>query len=107
MTLPNDYHPPEKPSNYLKLTEGSHKFRIMSDIIVGEEWWEEIDGKNTPKRVRHELELPEGIEKYKRFWAMIVWNYDTETIQILNITQCKVIQFCTGRMIQKRWNEQR
>jgi hypothetical protein len=87
MSLPSNYEAPEKPSNYLKLTEGTHKFRIMSDIIVGEEWWEEVNGKKTPLRVRSESELPDNVEKSRHFWAMIIWNYTAERIQILNIVQ--------------------
>jgi hypothetical protein len=78
--------------SYMKFAKGANRFRIMGSPIVGWEWWEETeDGKRTPKRVKinekldvSEIAEPESI---KRFWAMVVYNYDAKALQILEITQ--------------------
>jgi len=93
MALPKDYEAPEKPSNYMKFQDGKNKFRVLSDIIVGYEWWVENDN-GTCKPVRSK---PADLAKHnapddavKWFWSMIVWNYQASRIQILNITQARI-----------------
>jgi len=105
--LPNDYTVPESGSNYLKFpNEGSYKFRIMSSPILGFETWVDENGKQRPPQTRPQKgdkpsrkrmdenwetsEFPYP-EKIKHFWAMIVWNYELEKAQILQLTQ-KTIQ---------------
>ena len=67
----------------------------MSSQILGWEWWtEDEDGKH-PNRVHTKDEVPKeawhGQQRPKHFWAMLVWNYELETPQILEFTQ-KTIQ---------------
>lgn len=87
--LPDDYEAPKSSGNYMKLQDGENKIRILSAPVLGWEDWIEkkpirfpFDKKptksNDPKKpVRH-------------FWAMIVWNYNEEKIQILQITQATI-----------------
>lgn len=94
--LPKDYNDNkslnEKGGSYMKFVKGANRFRIMGSPIVGWEWWVDTeDGKRLPKRVRlnekinvSEVDDPETI---KRFWAMVVYNYDAKCLQILEITQ--------------------
>jgi hypothetical protein len=95
--LPKDYKIPTS-SNYMKFVDGKNKFRILSDAIVGLEYWTE-DRK--PVRL-HEMptETPKDIgydndgkvNQIKPFWAFIVWNYNDKRIQILEITQKSIMQ---------------
>lgn len=87
--LPPDAKEPAPKGNYLKFTEGTHKFRVMSSAIVGYEGWE-TDGE-TKKPVRYEVGdeppfAPDG-KSPNYFWAFVVWNYDQERLQIAKITQ--------------------
>jgi len=85
--LPENYKIPET-SNYMKLSEGEHIFRIMSSAIVG---WEYFTVENKPVRSKEEFEeTPSDIKKDGRinnFWAFVVWNYGTNKLQILEVTQ--------------------
>jgi hypothetical protein len=94
--LPDSYEVPTPIGNYMKLVEGDNTFRVLSPAIIGWEYW------NTDnKPVRHNQgwsTVPEDI-KYtkdglptaiKHFWAFIVWNYATKSVQILEITQSTV-----------------
>ena len=87
----SDYSIPES-SNYMKLTEGEHTFRVLSSAIVG---WEYFSKDNKPVRSRTPFdEVPDDIKKDGRishFWAFVVFNYEAKRIQILEIAQ-KTIQ---------------
>ena len=90
--LPNDYEVPVKSGNYMRFQEGENRFRILSSPIIGWEAWEE-KGDGTRKPIRRPMDKPfniEDIEKpeeVKHFWAMPVYNYQEERVQILEITQ--------------------
>jgi hypothetical protein len=80
--------------NYTKLKkDGDTKLRILTSPIMGYEYFNTDD---RPVRSRNEITNPRDIKpdtftgkagKVKQFWAMTVWNYDEECIQIWEITQ--------------------
>ena len=90
--LPTDYEVPQRPGNYMKFADGENRFRILNSPILGWEAWEDTpEGGRKPIRRRmnkpfatDEVSDPEQI---KHFWAMPVWNYRDERVQILEITQ--------------------
>ncbi|HCC68110.1 TPA: hypothetical protein DEP90_02815 [Patescibacteria group bacterium] len=95
--LPKGYKVPSGASRYLKLETGKNTVRILSDPIIGWEYWEEKDGKKTPIRVRNSKDIPsernystDPSEKPKHFWAMFVWSRELEAIQLLEITQATI-----------------
>src|ERR1700689_4101246 len=88
--LPENYEAPRAGGFYMKLQKGENKIRIMSQPILGWEDW-------TPdkKPIRYEMDKkPEKSfdpeKPAKHFWAVIVWNYKEEAIQILQINQAGV-----------------
>ena len=100
MPLPQGYTVPEgsaRASRYMKFQDGKNKFRILSDIVTGWEWFsDEDDGKRTPARVKTYKEVPAEVlaredDKAKHFWAMVVRDYADDEIKILEITQ-KTVQ---------------
>jgi len=87
------YQLPAAPSKYLRLNDGKTKFRILSPAIYGCEFWVTLeDGTRKPRRFRTaseavnspELNLEEGL---KDFWVMVVWEYETHSIKVLELTQ--------------------
>lgn len=89
--LPKDYEVPKPSNNYMKFEQGANKFRIMSQPIMGWEYWN-TQGK--PVRLKNQptetpADLREG-DKIKHFWAFKVFNYKTNKIQILEITQASI-----------------
>lgn len=85
--LPDNYVAPKGASNYMKFEKGKNKFRALSQPIIG---W--IDWTTDKKPVRFPMnEKPDKsidpAKPVKFFWAFIVWNYQNNQIQILEITQ--------------------
>ena len=100
--LPSDYQPPKGESRYMKFQSGTNKFRILSRPIIGWEDWE--DKKPLRFKMKEKPEKPID-PKYpiKHFWAMIVWNYQTEHIEILEITQVTIMQSIVALTKDPEW----
>jgi len=86
------YEVPSSSDKYMKFQSGENKFRIMSSPITGWEIWVDTeDGGRKP--VRHSMDKPFTQDEIddpaliKHFWAMVVWNYKDEKVQILEVTQ--------------------
>lgn len=108
-----DYKIPSK-SNYTKWSQGENTIRILSNPIKGYEWW--IDGKTSdgkeirmPKRTPMDVEIPlEQVpdpEAIKHFWAFIVWNYDENMLQIMEITQKGIQKAILSLDRSKGWGD--
>lgn len=87
--LPDNYKVPGTGGNYVKLEQGETKIRILSSPLLG---WEDWDNKK-PVRfpIDHKPQPIDPEKPIKHFWAMIVWNYNIEQIQVFCVTQ-KTIQ---------------
>jgi len=94
--LPEGYEQPATANNFMKLEEGDSTFRVLSPAVTGWEFW------TNEKKVLRSKEFPnetpnisldkEGKPtKVKHFWAFMVWNYATESVQLLHIAQ-KTVQ---------------
>jgi hypothetical protein len=87
--LPSGYQAPKGNSNYMKLQDGENKIRILTAPILG---WQDWDNK-MPVRFRYDAKPAQSIDPkkpIKHFWAMVVWNYADESIQILEVTQAGI-----------------
>lgn len=83
--LPEGYQAPASKSNYLKLEEGSNKFRILSKSIVG---WLDWTNDKKPSRTReYPFQLVNHDKPAKHFWAFVIFDYKTSSIKILELTQ--------------------
>ena len=115
--LPDSYNVPEPLSKYFKFQEGENRFRIMSSPILGYEWWVDKDGNvrqkdqkplKGDKPVRCPMDgimPPDAGETYRHFWAMRVFNYKTETIQILQLTQRTIQKPLRALARDKDWGD--
>ena len=104
-------------SSYMRFEEGENKFRILTKPIVGWEWWVDDDGdivergtsfKKGNKPVRIDMEtnmVAEQFENAKLFWAMLVWNYQEEKAQILEITQSSIRSEIEDLIKDKDWGD--
>lgn len=101
--LPDSYRIPTT-SNYLKLTEGEHNFRVLSSAIVGYEYF---NIQNKPVRSKEPFdEMPTDIKEGGRinpFWAFLVWNYDDKRIQVLEITQKTIMMPFKSLVDNAKW----
>lgn len=106
--LPKDYKTPE--GNYYKLKDGENTFRIVSEAIVGYEYW---NNDNKPVRSREEFESTPDIRvekdgtqsKIKHFWAFLVWNYEAQKVQIMEITQATIQGALKALENNKKWGD--
>lgn len=99
--FPKGYEVPKGPSNYMRFEQGENKFRILAKPILGYEGWltvKDDSGKEVRRPIRKRMdekivgdELGDP-EKIKHFWAMPVWNYQEESVQILQITQKTILR---------------
>ena len=86
--LPEDYKAPAPSGgNYTKLAQGKTTIRIIGSAITGYLGWGEEQGKRKPHRSKDMPPAGTFEEKPKHFWAFPVWNYDTNSVQIMEITQ--------------------
>ncbi len=96
---------PETQNNYMKLEKGENKFRILDSPIAGFEYWQEADGKKMPVRKKTEAELPKDVDKARYFWALPVYNYATEKIQVLEIIQKTILKEIKVLSIDADWGD--
>jgi hypothetical protein len=82
---------------YMKLTQGANQFRIVGSFEDGTNiqgmlgWGEDEEGKRKPFRWKVGEEAPRKFaENPKQFFALLVWNYDEECLQVLELTQAKL-----------------
>lgn len=89
--LPKDYQPPKATSRYTKFESWkTTKIRILSNAVVG---WEYFTTENKPVRQKEKFQNMPDIKKdakQKEFWALIVWNYESSQIEILELTQASI-----------------
>lgn len=103
---PADYKLPES-NSFMKFVQGKNKFRIMSQLTTGFEYW---TNENKPVRSREMPELTEdgkteedGKVRVNHFWCVVVWNYATESLQLLEITQKGIQKYILGLVNDPDW----
>ena len=105
--IPENYEVPSE-SRYMRFEQGSNKFRILSKPIMGYEFWNEgKDGNRVPLRFKMDEQIPveklDEPENGKHFWAMVVWNFKHERVQILEITQKGILRTLRGLAQDPEW----
>ncbi len=101
--LPDDYEQPKGASPYMKFQEGENRFRILSKPIIG---WEDWTEDKKPIRFHFNEKPDKSInpkKAVKHFWAMIVYNYATKDVNILQITQATIQAAITNLIKDAEW----
>lgn len=86
--LPTDYQAPQGTGHYMKLQQGENRIRIISRPIIG--WLDWKDNKPYRFRMDEKPDKPMGDKPIRHFWAFIVWNYNDQAIQIMEVTQATI-----------------
>lgn len=91
-TIPSDFEPQSISSNYLRLTPGKHRIRVLSGALAGYSWWEDTpEGGSRPKRIPMDGRPPvEYAESVKKFLAFPIYNYEVKKVQVWEITQTSI-----------------
>jgi hypothetical protein len=115
--LADDYQEPVT-SRYMKFEEGDNKFRVLPGKgdkptrIEGWEYWKTVNGTRKPFRVARDVSIPAseveisqktGKLDIRFFWAITVWNYKDQTVQVLEITQKTVRDAIRILRNNKKW----
>ncbi len=86
--LPENYEPAKSTGgSYTKLQDWDTKIRILTSPII---WYVYFTVDNKPKRSKTMFKSTNDIKqdwKVKEFRAFVVWNYDEEKVQIMEVTQ--------------------
>jgi hypothetical protein len=106
--LPDKYEVPSTTDKYMKFVQGENRFRILSSPIIGWELWKDTpEGGRKPYRTPMEKPFTTADtmdpEEIKHFWAMVVWNYKAEKVQILEITQKGIQKYLRALTKDKDW----
>ena len=106
--LPKDYKLPDS-NSFMKFVQGKNKFRIMSLLTTGYEYW---TAENKPIRSKTPFdETPngklndEGKVNVNHFWAVVVYNYAAEALQLLEITQKGIQKYILGLVNDPDWGK--
>lgn len=83
--LPEGYETPQSGGNFMRLQDGDNKIRILSKPIVG--WLDWKDKQAYRFTMKNKPDKPLDKNPIRHFWAFIVWNYNDQAVQILEITQ--------------------
>ena len=106
---------PKAVGNYMKFEQGANKFRILSDPLMGWQYWTEGKGKEKGKPVRSkerwntiplDADLKNGWNP-KYFWAFVVYNLDAKKIQVLEITQSTILNPLQQLVQNEDWGDPR
>jgi hypothetical protein len=101
-----DYKLPDS-SKYMKFQPGKNKFRILSSPVTGFEYWTKEDKPVRSKTLFTETpngkENKEGKVSISHFWAMVVYNYDMNEVQTLEITQKGIQKYIKGLTEDPEW----
>ena len=95
-----DYVEPIQKTDYLKFTEGAHVFRILTpkEKVISY-FVEYIDNADQTKTKIAYPDLGDGqlpTEKAKSIWGMLVYNYKTEQVQILELSANTIKKYLTS-----------
>ena len=99
---------------YMKLQQGSNLFRILGSFEDGTNiqgmlgWAEDDEGNRKPFRWEVDQEAPRKFkENPRQFYALLVWNYADEAIQIYEMTQAKLRQDLLTLAKDEDWGDPR
>lgn len=101
---------PKSKSSFMNFVKGENKFRVLGSPVVGQEYWQEKDDKKVPVRLKPTDKIDhreEGAMDAKYFWAMPVWNYEENDLQVLQVTQKSVLKKIKLYADNEKWGNPR
>jgi hypothetical protein len=116
MFKPNNYEQ-AMVGQYTKFSEGQNRFRFLTEPITGYVYWVNKEGSIVPKnsmageggkpvRAPDFTDFPLNARSaMKGFAAAVVWNYDAQKIQILEIKQVVIMNALEALASSKSWGD--
>jgi len=107
--LPTDYELPKSLGNYTSLQDGENTVRVLSSAIIGYLYWNNdkkpIRSKEYPKELINPRIDKDGKSKVKHFWAFVVFNEHTKTLQVMEITQKTIMEGVKALVDNTKWGD--
>ena len=108
--LGENYVAPESKSGYMKFSDGENRFRVLGSAITGWEFWIDTkEGGRAPLRFKMDQKFSESdlqgakLDEGKHFWAFPVFNYETKSVQILEIVQSTIQRAMRALIANPKW----
>lgn len=106
--FPNENYKLPNTSNYMKFQDGENNFRVLSSAIIGWEYWNTEDkpirSRENFDEIPHDIKTDKnGNQKISHFWAFVVWNYEANKVQILELTQKSIMQPIQALIKNPKW----
>lgn len=115
MSLPSDTRGKAAGSGYFAAQQGQNKILILGEAIAGYQYW---DNQNSVTRSREVFEETPGIKQRKNnktgkmederqqyFWAVPIWNFASEKIEVYQITQKGVRDQLSSYQANDAWGD--
>lgn len=101
--LPADYVAPKTTGGYFKPSETKTKIRVIAPAIVG--YIDRDKSGDKPKPIRtKEKKAPIGEDYPKHFWAFPIWNYESNAVEIRDVSQATVRDQITALVMSEWWD---
>jgi hypothetical protein len=107
--FPEGYEIPSS-SDFMKFEKGENNFRIMSSPVMGYEYWTKEDkavrSKTKWETAPADIKIDAKTNKptaIKHFWAVVAYNYNTKSVQQLEITQKGVMDAIMALAQNPKW----
>ena len=103
--------------NYTKMEDGANKIRVLEPPITGYVYWEDVNGNIVPRNEMagkggKPVRAPDyddfsNLQKgaMRGFAAMVVWNYQADKVQILEVRQIVIINALEALTMSKSWQD--
>lgn len=103
--IPQGYEQPTSGGGFTKLETGENKFRILSSPLLL--WLEWRDGKPTRHPFKQGEPKPakgtDQKDSVKHAWGLVVWNYKTAKIEVLELDKQDVISSILALAEKPAW----
>lgn len=117
MALPKGFKIPEnESSDYTRLEPGENRLRLLTDLISGQTYWtgdvrNGEERKPVRKREGEKINLGEmgygkyGPDKPKTFIAGVVWNYQTQKVEVFETDKWGIVSDIAGLEDDMDWGD--
>lgn len=107
--LPDGYEPPKRGGAFMKLAIGENRIRILDSPLLGFVGWKtKQGGKKSPVRKIEDKFAPGELDagkqgQSKHFWAMPIWNYSDNRVQVMELTQATIQEAVKNLARNAKW----
>jgi hypothetical protein len=100
--LPEGYEVPTSGGSYFKLKQGQNTFRVISKPVIGWLGWTN-DNKPERRKSKDDFAGVDLKDKVKHFWAFGVYDLNTNTVQVMELTQATILNALTELFKNPAW----